>query len=158
MCSHLCGNRPLWRWKCKSCILSWYAFQYIIPKAVSHVSLLSEVYLDWILMHLNIFQKGLRSKVSLAQNIFHPQNIYYCLLFLTWAPEKIRLFVLDRTKTHNKRADCFTFLQFKYCQCALFWYIGSWENYTVYFITLKFFFCFWWNCVLGSFSGWEPFT
>lgn len=124
---HWSRNRPLWGSKCKRCVPSWYAFQYIIPKAVSHLSLLPEV----SGLNSNGFKYIWKRLEDQRKNIFNQQNIYYCLLFLKWAPETIRLFVLESTQSHKKKADCFLLLQFQCSQCALFWYIGSWELYCI---------------------------
>lgn len=144
MCLHWSRNRPLWGSKCKRCVPSWYVFQYIIPKAISHLFLFSEVSGQ----SSNGFEYIWKRREDQRQNIFNQQKIYYCLLFLKWAPEKIRFFVLDSTQSHKRNSRLFPPPTIP---------VLSLENYTVYFIILKFF-CFWWTWVLSSFRVWELFT
>lgn len=75
MCLHWSKNRPLWGSKCKRCIPSWYVFQYIVLKAISHISLFSEV----SGLNSNGFEYIWKRLEDQRQSIFNQQNIYYCL-------------------------------------------------------------------------------
>lgn len=95
MCLHWSRNRPLWGSKCKRRVPSWYVFQYIILKAISHLSLFSKV----SGLNSHGFEYIWKRLEDQRQNIFNEYTIYYCL-FLKWAPEKIKLFVLDSTQSN----------------------------------------------------------
>lgn len=75
MCLHWSRNRPLGGSKCKRCVPSWYVFQYIILKAISHLSIFSEV----CGLNFNGFEYIWKRLEDQRQNIFN--NGIYIIVY-----------------------------------------------------------------------------
>lgn len=108
----------------------------------------SLMYLGWISINLNIFQKGLRTKAFLTQNIFNKQHLFYHLLFLIRAPEKNQAPL--EWAVHKHKTSELWFHAYEMHE-------NSWELCSILHHTKV---LSWWNktkSVLGRFNEWGTF-